>query len=174
MTDHTNEHPEDLLTWADGETAERSEYDRGDWNHKSDDFEITPVDQRVDHFDEDMTIPELYEQLNIALGSMKTHAVIKYDNDDMSLELDVMNASFAPGFEAALKKVATAVILKEIPDASSGVRSFGDVLLDPSSGITFWGWKVGPNTNEEITDEDGRWIKPSSLADASLGAEIEP
>jgi hypothetical protein len=58
MTDHIKEHPEDLLTWADGETADRSEYDRGDWNHKSDDFEITPVDQRVDHLDEQITIPE--------------------------------------------------------------------------------------------------------------------
>ena len=94
MTDHTNEHPEDLLTWPDGDTAERSEYDRGDWAHKSDDFEITPVDQRVDHFDEQITIPDLFEQLSIALSSMKGHAVIKYDNDDMCLELDVVQSAY--------------------------------------------------------------------------------
>jgi len=174
MTYHFEEHPEDLLTWPDGETADRSEYDRGDWNHKSDDFEITPVDQRVDHFDEDITIPELYEQLTIALESMKGHAIIKYDNDNMCLELDVLQTGYTKDFQAALKKVATAVILKEFPEVSTGVRAFGDVLLDPSSGITFWGWKVGEKTNEELTGDDGRMVDPATLADVGADAEIEP
>jgi hypothetical protein len=174
MTDQNNEHPEDLLTWLDGETAERSEYDRGDWNHKSDDFEVTPVDQRVDHFDVNITIPELYEQLSIALKSMGTYAALHFDNDDVSLEVNFSTTGFANDFEAALKKVATAVILKEVPEVSTGVRAFGDVLLDPSSGITFWGWKVGEKNNEELTGDDGRSVDPASLAAGSPETEIEP
>ncbi|MFG6573480.1 hypothetical protein ACGYLO_17950 [Sulfitobacter sp. 1A13353] len=174
MTDQNNEHPEDLLTWPDGETAERSEYDRGDWNHKSDDFEVTPVDQRVDHFDENITIPELYEQLSIALKSMGTYAALHFDNDDVCLEVNFSTTGFANDFEAALKKVATAVILKEVPEVSTGVRAFGDVLLDPSTGITFWGWKVGEKTNEELTGDDGRPVDPASLAPESIEAEVSP
>jgi hypothetical protein len=174
MTDHIKEHPEDLLTWADGETADRSEYDRGDWNHKSDDFEITPVDQRVDHLDEQITIPELFEQLSIALGSMKSHAVIKFDNDDMCLEMGVVQSGYTKDFQAALKKVASAVIHKEVPEVSTGIRAFGEVLLDPSSGITFWGWKVGEKNSEELTGDDGRAVDPATLAEVSADEEIEP
>ena len=145
MNAKADTHPEDLLTWADGTTAERSDYDRGDYNFMSDDFTVTPVDQRVDHFD-----------------------------DEICLELGVTNTSFTQDFESALKRVASAVILKEMPDAPTGIRAFGDVLIDPSSGITFWGWKVGAHANEEITDEDGRWINPVSLAEAPAPAEIDP
>lgn len=174
MNAKADTHPEDLLTWADGTTAERSDYDRGDYNFMSDDFTVTPVDQRVDHFDEDISIPQLYEQLSIALKSMKCNAVIHFDNDEICLELGVTNTSFTQDFESALKRVASAVILKEMPDAPTGVRAFGDVLIDPLSGITFWGWKVGAHANEEIADEDGRWINPVSLAEAPAPAEIDP
>jgi hypothetical protein len=105
---------------------------------------------------------------------MKSHAVIKFDNDDMCLEMGVVQSGYTKDFQAALKKVASAVIHKEVPEVSTGIRAFGEVLLDPSSGITFWGWKVGEKNSEELTGDDGRAVDPATLAEVSADEEIEP
>ncbi|MFX4299819.1 hypothetical protein [Pseudosulfitobacter pseudonitzschiae] len=165
-------HPEDLLTWADGTTAERSEFDRGECHYLSDDFTVIPVNERVDHFDENITVKDLYDQILIALTSMKRGAVIHYDNDALCLELDLFDGRFSQGFESALKRIATKVIETEVAGIPEGVRAFGDVSINPETGITFWGWKISEDLSEEITDEDGRWISPDKLFDVAPSPEL--
>jgi hypothetical protein len=166
------EHPEDLLVWPDGDTAERSDYEKGDFDWKSDDFNVVPVDQRVDGFWDGITVSEKIEQLMIALKSMNRVAIVHYDNDHTCLEMGVVGLTLADGFTGELRDIASKVILREVPEAREGVRSFGEVMLDPEKGVIFFGGKTVHGHYTDITDEDGIWIDPKDLNEAK--AEESP
>lgn len=161
------DHPEDLLTWPNGDTYERAEYEALMGSVMSDDFEVTPVDQRVDHL-VDMSIGETCEQMMIALQAMGRTATVHFDNDAICLETDLTSEPLASGFTNALRKVASAVIIAEMPEVKTGLRSFGDVTFSADE-VRFHGWKITGTSNEPVTTGEGRLIDISTILEPSGG-----